>query len=297
MARQFQGTLTALVTPFCPSSSAETVDYQALGNLLEWQIDQGVSGVVVCGTTGEAATLSNGERREILSFVVRQAAGRLQVVAGTGTNSTKQTIEFSKEAQASGADGVLLVSPYYNKPTQEGLYQHFATVAQTLGDLPVLLYNIPGRTCVNIEIPTLKRLAEIPNIVGIKEACDSVSRLMEISSFADESFSLLAGDDPTIYSVMTANGVGVISATSNVFPREVRAITDNALRCDWPAALRAQQFLLPRVRSLFSETNPGPIKMALEIMGIIPSAQMRLPLVAVSSSTKSMLENMLAERR
>lgn len=288
----FQGTLSAIVTPFL-STPAEhpAIDFKSLDELVEWQIASGVDGIVACGSTGEAATLSDEEKLAVIKRVTAVVKKRVPVIAGTGTNSTRSTIELTKAAkEIPGIDGALVVAPYYNKPTQEGLFQHFREVARE-GGLPVVVYNIPGRSVVEILPATFSRLKDVPGIVAVKHAVDSISRLLELASALDGKITILAGDDPIIHSVLSVGGKGVISASATVIPRAIKKITEPGLKGDLSGALIAQQAALPLINSLFIETNPVPAKAALKIMGKISSDAVRLPLVPVSEGTRVILMN------
>jgi 4-hydroxy-tetrahydrodipicolinate synthase len=291
----FSGTLPAIITPFLPADSGTPqVDYESLEQLIEWQLECGVSGIVVCGSTGEAATLSAEEKLAVIKRTAEIVRGRVPVIAGTGTNCTADSVELTRRCkELPGVDGVLLVAPYYNKPTQEGLYRHFKTVAEQ-GKLPVVVYNIPGRSVVEISPATLRRLAQVPGIVAIKHAVDSASRLLEVAEAIDGRLNLLAGDDPLTYAVFTVGGKGVISASASVIPREMLAITEAGLRGDMPTALAAQLKALPLIHALFLETNPIPAKAALKMLGRISSDAVRLPLVPAADSTRAELKRLLS---
>lgn len=289
----FNGTLTALVTPFKSQPVLRPeIDVARLDDLVEWQIGEGISGFVVCGTTGETATLEVDEKLMLFRRVLELVRKRVPVIAGTGGNCTKSTIELTKAAAELGVDGALLVSPYYNKPTQEGLFAHFRTVAEAC-PLPLLLYNIPGRTSVDISIDTFQRLAAISNIVGVKEASGSAEKLTALSALVSSSFCLLAGEDSLTYLTLACRGSGVISAASNVIPGEMVAITAAAAAGDMEGALSAQVRALPAIRALFTETNPAPAKAALQLMGRLEFDALRLPLVPVTDGTRKLLKEAL----
>jgi 4-hydroxy-tetrahydrodipicolinate synthase len=283
----FEGVLSALVTPFKDNGSQ--IDTEAWKSLIEWQIACGVGGLVVFGTTGESATLSVDEKLHLAETAVQVANGRLPIVAGSGSNNTNASVNLSKQLKTLGVDGVLAVTPYYNKPTQEGIFQHFSAIANE-GGLPVVLYNIPSRTNLTISMETFARLAQNPNIVGLKQAADSVSDLLELSKILETTnVNLLAGDDPLVYSVMSVGGKGVISASANVLPEEFVSLVSAAQSSDMQTALKIQQDLLPKIRALFLETNPSPAKFVLKKMGRIPCSCVRLPLVEVSDTTADKL--------
>jgi 4-hydroxy-tetrahydrodipicolinate synthase len=280
----FSGTFTALVTPFRNGE----VDVEALEGMVEFQIEHGVSGLVPCGTTGETPAMSEEEDRVVVETVVRVAAGRVPVVAGTGSNSTDMAIKYTKMAQEAGADGSLQVAPYYNKPTQEGLYRHFATIAEST-QLPLILYNIPGRTSVTISAETMARLAEIPNIVGVKDSTLSMNMISDVISLCGEEFDVLSGDDPMTLPLISLGGVGVISVASNVAPGAVSDMVKALLEGDWERGRELHYELLPLFRALFVETNPIPVKTAASLLGLC-SDEMRLPLIPMSGENLRRLQ-------
>ncbi|MCB0322210.1 MAG: 4-hydroxy-tetrahydrodipicolinate synthase [Bdellovibrionales bacterium] len=291
---QFRGTFTALVTPFRAGPGRQSqLDLATWDALLEWQISVGVAGVVIYGTTGEAPTLSQQEKLELTKRAVEVVAGRVPVIAGTGSNATGPSIELTQTVKRLGVDAVLTVAPYYNKPNQEGLLQHFRAIADE-GGLPLVLYNIPGRSVISISLDTIARLSEHPKIVAIKQAVDSAAELTELAGRIEGRMALLAGDDPIIYATMAAGGTGVISASASVIPERICAITDRALQGDWAGAKAAQQEALPFIRALFSETNPAPAKAALQLMGRLPDDSLRLPLVSVADTTRRRLQELFA---
>jgi 4-hydroxy-tetrahydrodipicolinate synthase len=259
---------------------------------VEWQIESGIAGIVVSGTTGESATLSVEEKIELVKVISRQAAGRIKIIVGTGSNDTLKSIEFSQQVRELGVDAALAVAPYYNKPTQEGLYQHFKTLAIE-GGLPLILYNVPSRTSVDIQARTVARLAELEEVIGIKESSGLAERLLELAPLSGPGFSLLTGDDHLICFCMAAGGKGAISASANVIPQKIVNIVKAGLAGDSALCLKEQLDAFPLIKALFLETNPCPAKTALQIMGRIGSDEVRLPLVAVSSETRLVLEGML----
>ena len=285
----FSGTFTALITPF---KNGE-VDVEALEGLVEFQIEHGVGGLVPCGTTGETPALSEEEDRVVVETVVRVAAGRVPVVAGTGSNSTDMAIKYTKMAKEVGADGSLQVAPYYNKPTQEGLFRHFAAIAEST-DLPLILYNIPGRTSVTISAETMARLAEIPNIVGVKDSTLSMNMISDIKSGCGEEFDILSGDDPMTLPLIALGGVGVISVASNVAPGAVSDMVGALLEGDWERGRELHYELLPLFRALFVETNPIPVKTAASLLGLC-SDEMRLPMIPLSGENLRTLERVMEE--
>ncbi len=282
----YRGTIPAVATPFTSAeSTAPPVDMDSFSDLLEWLTSFPLGGVVICGSTGEAATLTNDERVRLWKRSREIVRDRMPIIAGTGTNSTQESIAVTKAAREAGADGALIVAPYYNKPTQEGLFQHFRMVAEE-GGLPVTVYNIPGRSVVEILPETMRRIAALPGVVAVKHAVDSATRLLEIAAVCTECrIDLLAGDDPITYAAMSVGGTGVISASATVMPGEMLAITDAMERNDFAAGLAAQQRALPMIQSLFLETNPIPAKAALKLMKRIRSEAVRLPLVTASAQT------------
>jgi 4-hydroxy-tetrahydrodipicolinate synthase len=285
----FSGTFTALITPF---KNGE-VDVEALEGLVEFQIEHGVNGLVPCGTTGETPALSEEEDRVVVETVVRVAAGRVPVVAGTGSNSTDMAIKYTKMAKEVGADGSLQVAPYYNKPTQEGLFRHFATIAEST-DLPLILYNIPGRTSVTISAETMARLAEIPNIVGVKDSTLSMNMISDIKRGCGEEFDILSGDDPMTLPLIALGGVGVISVASNVAPGAVSDMVGALLEGDWERGRELHYELLPLFRALFVETNPIPVKTAASLLGLC-SDEMRLPMIPLSGENLRILQRVMEE--
>jgi 4-hydroxy-tetrahydrodipicolinate synthase len=280
----FSGTFTALVTPF----RNDEVDVEALESMVEFQIQHGVSGLVPCGTTGETPAMSEEEDRVVVETVVRVANGRVPVVAGTGSNSTDIAIKYTRMAQEVGADGSLQVAPYYNKPTQEGLYRHFAAIAEST-DLPLILYNIPGRTSVTISAETIASLAEIPNIVGVKDSTLSMNMISDVISLCGEEFDVLSGDDPMTLPLISLGGVGVISVASNVAPGAVSDMVKALLEGDWDRGRELHYELLPLFRALFVETNPIPVKTAASLLGLC-SDEMRLPLIPMNGENLRRLQ-------
>jgi 4-hydroxy-tetrahydrodipicolinate synthase len=283
----FSGTFTALVTPFRNGE----VDVEALEGMVEFQIQHGVSGLVPCGTTGETPAMSEAEDRVVVETVVRITNGRVPVIAGTGSNSTDMAIKYTKMAREVGADGSLQVAPYYNKPTQEGLYRHFAAIAEST-DLPLVLYNIPGRTGVTISAETMARLAEIPNIVGVKDSTLSMNMISDVISLCGEEFDVLSGDDPMTLPLIALGGRGVISVASNVAPGAVSDMVKALLGGDWERGRELHYELLPLFRALFVETNPIPVKTAASLLGLC-SDEMRLPLVPMEGEKLRLLQETL----
>ena len=283
----FSGTFTALVTPFRNGE----VDVEALEGMVEFQIQHGVSGLVPCGTTGETPAMSEAEDRVVVETVVRVANGRVPIIAGTGSNSTDMAIKYTKMAREVGADGSLQVAPYYNKPTQEGLYRHFAAIAEST-ELPLVLYNIPGRTGVTISADTMARLAEIPNIVGVKDSTLSMNMISDVIRLCGEEFDVLSGDDPMTLPLVALGGRGVISVASNVAPGAVSDMVRAVLEGDWERGRELHYELLPLFRALFVETNPIPVKTAASLLGLC-SDEMRLPLVPMEGENLRALQETL----
>jgi len=286
----FSGALTALVTPF----RAGEVDTRALAALVEAQIAGGIHGLVPCGSTGEAATLTHEEHVAVVREVVRVARGRVPVVAGTGSNSTAEAIRLTRGAEEAGADAALLISPYYNKPTQEGIYRHYAAVAQAT-KLPLIVYNIPVRTGSNITPETIARLARVPNIVGVKEASGSLAHVIDIIAAAGPDFAVYAGDDILTLPIMAAGGKGVISVTANLVPQEFAALAQALLDGDLTRGRSLMHRLLPLVNALMGlEVNPIPVKTAVAMMGRC-AEEFRLPLTCMGTVTRGRLEAVLCE--
>jgi 4-hydroxy-tetrahydrodipicolinate synthase len=286
----FEGVFTALVTPF----RDDQIDEPALRELVELQVAAGVDGVVPCGSTGEAATLSHAEHGRVVQIVVEAARRRIQVLAGTGSNNTRESIELTRHARQVGADGALLISPYYNKPTQEGIVAHYTAIARDTG-LPLIAYNIPGRTASNLLPATLARLADVEGIVGVKESCGDIVQISEVVAECPASFTVLSGDDALILPVLAVGGKGAVSTASNVAPREVVELVRAFQRGDTAGALRLHQRLLPLFRALFCETNPIPVKAALALQGRIRD-ELRLPLTRLSQPNRQRLQVTLKEQ-
>ncbi len=287
MDLKLSGTITAMITPFTREGR---VDYDGLAKNTEFQIREGVSGLVPLGTTGESPTIHEDEREKIIRKVVEVANKRVPVIVGTGTNSTEKTIMHTRQAKDLGADAVLIVSPYYNKPTQEGLYQHFIAVADSV-DIPIVVYNIAGRTGVNIETATLKRMAEHKNIIAVKEASGSISQMMDVISEIP-SFPVLSGDDNLTLPLMSLGGRGVISVVSNILPGNVSMMTKYALENNFIEARKIHYHLLPIFKAAFVETNPVPIKAAMSMAGM-PAGGCRMPLVKLLPANEEKLKKVV----
>lgn len=285
------GTYTALITPF---TKAGAVDEARLRALVETQISGGVDGIVPCGTTGESPTLSHEEHDRVIALVVKFAAKRCKVIAGTGSNATDEAIALTRHARDAGADASLQVAPYYNKPTQAGLYAHFRAIAEAVPELPMVLYNIPGRCGVDVSNETIARLRhDLPRqVVGLKEATGQVDRVSQLRQVVDREFSILSGDDSLTLPMMAVGGQGVISVASNVVPREVTELTHAALRGDFARAGQIHARLFPLFKDLFIETNPVPVKAALAMMGQIEEAY-RLPLVPMAANNRAQVQKTL----
>jgi 4-hydroxy-tetrahydrodipicolinate synthase len=277
----FRGSFTALVTPFSNGS----LDEKAFRGLVDWQIAEGTNGLVPVGTTGESPTLSHEEHRQVVEWCIEQANGRVPVIAGSGSNSTREAIELSQHAEKAGADAVLIVTPYYNKPTQEGLYQHFKAINDAIG-IPIIIYNIPMRSVIDMSVDTMARLFELDNIAGVKDATANVVRVSQQRAAMGEGFNQLSGEDATVLGFMAHGGHGCISVTSNVAPRLCAEFHDACLKGDYGNALRLHDKLMPLHTALFIETNPAPAKYALSVLGKCADT-VRLPMVRLADKTKA----------
>ena len=289
MKRTFQGSLVALVTPFRDGR----VDEPKLRELVEFHIGNGTDTIIPCGTTGESPTLSHDEHKRVVESVIEAARGRVPVVAGTGSNSTAEAIELTAHAKKAGAAGALVVNPYYNKPTQEGLYRHFSAIAEAV-DIPILVYNIQGRTAVNVETDTLARLAKIPNIVGVKEASGSLDQMIQVILACGPDFSVLSGDDNLTLPLMAVGGRGVVSVVANIVPRDTAEMTHAALDGDWKRARDLFHRLFPLCRAMFIETNPIPVKEAMAMLGML-QPEFRLPLCRMADANRERLKTILQQ--
>jgi 4-hydroxy-tetrahydrodipicolinate synthase len=285
----FSGSLVAIVTPF----SKGKFDEKAMADLIEFHIASGTQGIVPCGTTGESATLTPQEHERVVAVTVDVVNKRIPVIAGTGSNSTDEAILFTKHAKAVGADGALLITPYYNKPTQEGLFRHFEAVAKAV-DLPQILYNIPGRTSINMLPDTTARLSQLPSIIGIKEGSGSLQQVSEIIHRSKPGFLVLSGDDPLTLPMMSLGGKGVITVTANVAPTDMAHMVSAALKGDYERARTLHFKLTPLFGALFLETNPIPVKAALAMMGKI-SEEVRLPLTPLADEYQPKLREALKQ--
>lgn len=285
----FEGVYTALITPF----RGGVIDEAALRAHVERQIEAGVDGLVPCGSTGESATLSHTEHRRVVELVIEAAGDRVPVIAGTGSNNTREAIELTLHARDAGANGALLISPYYNKPTQQGIVEHYAAVAGETG-FPLIVYNIPGRTGSNILPGTLAQLASVENVVGVKEACGDIDQIAHVVADCPDEFAVLSGDDAMTLPLIAVGGTGVISTTSNVAPTQMLTLTRAALAGDLAAARAAHQELLPLFDALFCETNPIPLKAAIALQGHI-SDEIRLPLTPITDANRERLSVVLKD--
>ena len=290
MRTRFTGVGTALITPFKKDGS---VDESAVRRLVKRQIEAGVHFVSPCGTTGEAPTLSHSEKLRIIELVVNEVAGRVPVLAGAGSYDTREVIALARELERVGVDGLLSVTPYYNKPTQEGLFQHYKAISESTS-LPIMLYNVPGRTGVNLDVKTVVRLSELRNIVAVKEASANVVQMSEIIAAVPEDFMLLGGDDPLTVAVMAIGGRGIVSVASNAAPAEMVQIVELAEKGDYAGARRLHMWLLPFIQVNFIEANPIPVKAAMAAMGLIEEAY-RLPLVPPSPAARDRIMQVLQD--
>ncbi len=283
----FKGSIVAIVTPFKDNK----LDEKALTELIEWHISEGTNAIVPCGTTGESATLEYEEHYRVIELTVQVVNGRVPVIAGTGANSTSETVMMTGKAKQIGADGVLLVVPYYNKPTQEGLYQHYRTVAESV-DIPIVLYNVPGRTALNMLPRTVARLAELKNVVAIKEATGDMAQVSEVINLCGERITVLSGDDFTTFPLIMLGGKGTISVSANVAPADLSAMCAAANGGNIEEARRLHYKLEPLNKGMFIETNPISVKTALSLMGKIQE-EMRLPLCTMAEANREKLKNVL----
>ncbi len=286
----FEGSYVALITPFKNGK----VDRKKIQGLVEFHIANGTHGLVPCGTTGESATLSHEEHDEVIETVIQSARGKITILAGTGSNSTKEAIRLTKHAKDSGADGDLMIAPYYNNPTQEGIYQHYKAVAEAVG-IPIVLYNIQSRTGVNILPETIARLdRDFESIVGVKEASGNLEQMSQIISLCGEHFTVTSGDDSLTLPLLAIGGKGVVSVVANIVPRDVKDMVEKFDRGDVVGAREIHYKLSPLVKAMFIETNPGPVKTAMAILGMI-DGELRLPLYKMSEENVKKLKKALEE--
>jgi 4-hydroxy-tetrahydrodipicolinate synthase len=291
MRPTFQGSIVAMVTPFRNGK----IDEPKIKELVERHVSHGTDGIVPCGTTGESPTLSHPEHKRVVELVIEAARGRVQVLAGTGSNSTAEAIDLTAHAKKAGATGALVVNPYYNRPTQEGLYQHFKAVADTV-DIPIVIYNIQGRTAVNVETDTMVRLVrDCPNIVGVKEASGSLDQMTQVILACGPEFSVLSGDDNLTLPLMSVGGRGVISVIANIVPRQTAEMTHAALAGDWKLARELHLKLFPLSRAMFIETNPIPCKEAMAMLGLI-EPEFRLPMCRMGEANRERLRTILTQQ-
>lgn len=286
MAARFHGSIPALITPFTDGK----VDEACLRKLVEWHISEGTHGLVPVGTTGESPTLSHEEHKQVVEIVVDQVAGRIPVIAGAGSNSTAEAVDFAVHAKQAGADAALSIVPYYNKPTQEGIYQHLAAVARAVPDLPIIVYNVPGRTVASISVETLDRLAkDFANIVGVKDATADLTRPSLQRLATGEGFIQLSGEDGTALAFNAHGGTGCISVTANVAPRLCAEFQEATLAGDYAKALTLQDRLMPLHKALFCETSPSPVKYAVSLLGQAPE-ELRLPMVPATDAARQQVK-------
>ena len=285
------GSLVPIVTPFRDGR----LDRDGLERVIEYMIAHGSNGIVPCGTTGESATLTHQEHEDIVAWTIEIVQKRVPVVAGTGSNSTAEAIRLAKSAQNAGADGALLISPYYNKPTQEGIYEHYKAVAEAVRPMPILIYNIPGRTGSKIEPSTLGRLAVIENVGGVKEATGSMDNVIDTIAAASPHFAVFSGEDSLGFLTLAAGGHGIIAASANVVPAEFARIVELCRKGEWNEARQISYDILPLVRLLFCEVNPIPVKTACAMMGLCTD-EMRLPMTPMTPTNRKKLEALLRER-
>lgn len=285
----FQGSITALITPL---KNGE-VDAKAFQRLVDWQIDQGTHGLVPVGTTGESPTLSHEEHKRVIELCIEAAGGRVPVIAGTGSNCTSEAVALTRHAKEAGADGVLVVTPYYNKPTQEGLYLHYKAINDS-ADIPIIIYNIPGRSIVDMSVKTMMRLFKLPNIAGLKDATANMARVSQQRAALGTEFVQLSGEDATALGFMAHGGQGCISVTANIAPALCSEFQLACLGGNFKRALELQDRLMPLHDALFVESNPGPVKYAAEKLGLC-SGEMRLPLAPLAASSKAKVDAALAQ--
>jgi 4-hydroxy-tetrahydrodipicolinate synthase len=287
---KLQGSIVALVTPFKDGK----VDEASLRNLIKWHLQEGTHGILVLGTTGEAVTIDLEERKRIMEIALEEAKGKVPLIVGTGTNDTQKVLKYTKLAEEMGFDAALIVTPYYNKPTQNGLYEHYSYIAKNT-NIPIILYNVPGRTSVNLLPETTAKLSQIENIVAIKEACGDIKQVAELLLKCPKDFTILSGDDFTAYATVMLGGKGVISVAANVMPREMSQLMESALNGEVAKAQELNLKLYPLYKAMFVETNPVPAKAALWLMGKIETPEVRLPLSQLSEKSLETLKTILKE--
>ncbi|AEH22557.1 Dihydrodipicolinate synthase [Thermodesulfobacterium geofontis OPF15] len=287
---KLQGSIVALVTPFKDGK----VDEASLRNLIKWHLQEGTHGILVLGTTGEAVTIDLEERKRVMEIALEEAKGKVPLIVGTGTNDTQKVLKYTKLAEEMGFDAALIVTPYYNKPTQNGLYEHYSYIAKNT-NIPIILYNVPGRTSVNLLPETTAKLSQIENIVAIKEACGDIKQVTELLLKCPKDFTILSGDDFTAYATVMLGGKGVISVAANVMPREMSQLMESALNGEVAKAQELNLKLYPLYKAMFVETNPVPAKAALWLMGKIETPEVRLPLSQLSEKSLETLKTILKE--
>lgn len=287
----FQGSAVAIVTPFTENG----INFEVLRKLLEWHIKEGTDAIVICGTTGEATTMTEKEKKDTIKFTVDVVNKRIPVIAGTGSNNTSAAISMSKYAESVGANGLLVITPYYNKTTQNGLVKHFKAINDEV-KTPIILYNVPGRTGVNIAPKTLVKLAQLSNVVAIKEASGNISQVLEMRALCRDSIDIYSGNDDQIVSIMSLGGKGVISVLANIIPKKVHEIAEKCLNNDFKAALDIQLDTLSLANTLFIETNPIPVKTAMNLMGL-NVGPLRLPLCEMDSNNEEILKAALIDNK
>ncbi len=285
-----QGSIVALVTPFKNGK----VDEVSFKNLIEWHLQQGTHGILVLGTTGEAATIEFEERKKLMEITLEMAKGKVPLIVGTGTNDTSKVLKYTKLAEEMGFDAALIVTPYYNKPTQKGLYEHYSFIAKNT-KIPIIIYNVPGRTAINILPDTTAKLAQIENIVGIKEACGDIKQVTELILKCPKDFTILSGDDFTAYASVLLGAKGVISVAANIMPKMMANLMESSLNGEIEKAKELNLYLYPLYKALFIETNPVPAKTALWLMGKIETPEVRLPLSPLTESSLETLKKVLKE--
>lgn len=283
----FKGSGVAIVTPF----TNEGIDFDKLGELIEWHISSGTDAIIICGTTGEASTMTDDEKKAAYRFTVKKVAKRIPVIAGTGSNNTKHSIELSKYAESVGCDGLLCVTPYYNKTTQKGLIEHYAAIADSV-NIPIIIYNVPGRTGLNVLPDTLKKLSFHKNIAGVKEASGNISQVVEIGTFCNENFAMYSGNDDQVVPLLSVGGIGVISVVANIAPKEMHDMVMSYLDGDVKHAMELQLKIKPLNDALFCEVNPIPVKTAMNLLGH-EVGELRLPLTSMSDKNLDFLKNAL----
>jgi len=287
---RFRGTTVALITPFQNNGKVDEAGYK---RLLDWQIEQGTDVILTCGTTGESATLSHTEHEKVIELTIQHVDGRVPVLCGTGSNSTSEAISLTRFAEKAGADAILSVGPYYNKPPQEGFYQHFKAIAESVS-LPIIIYNVPGRTGSNITAQTTLRLAEIPNIIGVKEASGNLSQIMTIIKDRPDGFLVLSGDDSITLPILALGGDGIISVVANEAPALLHEMVHSTFANDWEKARQLHNKLLPLMEFNFVESNPIPVKTGVALMGMIED-NFRLPLIKMTDANKQKMKDILKE--